>query len=91
MAKQAEDPKARINPALLLISIEFHVEIWPNRGGRMGGSSYHTERRACGSGQEHPPTHVTIAIELGDLGCDTIVSDVSAALAASLTDKTRTA
>jgi hypothetical protein len=41
MARQAEDPKARINPALplILIQIEFHVEIWPNRGGHMGGSS----------------------------------------------------
>jgi len=39
MARQAEDPKARINPALLFTSIEFHVEIWPNRGGHMGGSS----------------------------------------------------
>src|SRR5215472_8060643 len=37
MARQAEDPKARINPVLLLI--EFHIEIRPNRGGNMGGSS----------------------------------------------------
>src|SRR5690242_810358 len=43
MARQAEDPKARINPALLLISIEFHVEIWPNRGGTWK-QQYHTER-----------------------------------------------
>ena len=54
MARQAEDPKARINPALLLILIEFHVEIWPNRGGHMGGSSTILNVGHAGSGQEHP-------------------------------------
>lgn len=34
MARQAEDPKARINPVLLLI--EFYIEIRPNRGGHRG-------------------------------------------------------
>jgi hypothetical protein len=31
MARQAEDPKARINPALPLV--EFRIDMRPNRGG----------------------------------------------------------
>jgi hypothetical protein len=54
MARQAEDPKARINPALLSISIEFHVEIWPNRGGHMGASSTILNVEHAGSGQITP-------------------------------------
>jgi hypothetical protein len=51
MARQAEDPKARINPALLLIFIQiaFHVEIWPNRGGHMGGSSLAADKNTFSS------------------------------------------
>src|SRR5215471_14977299 len=45
MARQAEDPKARINPVLLLNLIKLYIEIRPNRGGPEAAVNQ-TERRA---------------------------------------------
>src|SRR5262249_41559994 len=52
MARQAEDPKARINPVLLLI--EFHIEIRPNRGGHRGSHFKNLDSCARGARKTHP-------------------------------------
>src|ERR1700758_4869745 len=66
MARQAEDPKARINPALLIITLRFHIEMRPNRGrhskqgavrlwGHYGAVWFAEQQNARGGGPVPPP------------------------------------
>src|SRR5215472_1918876 len=57
MARQAEDPKARINPVLLLI--EFHIEIRPNRGGHRG-SHFKSLDSCAGLARKSHPTNARL-------------------------------